>query len=1049
MRRAAKTVATGLGGLLGLALALLPGSAAVAAAEGGPCGQPNALLQAGDYAAAYAAFALVRPASSSCARQGLAAAGALQAASQLIGVGLVTDADAEIVRAVDADPALSLPPSLLTKAGAGRALSLAETLDAEGFHQQAVQILLFITETHPGVTLDPAAQRILNPPGEPWWDDILHFAFSWAGGVSVIAVLFVIGTFYPLTRRRLHLQPFTLADADTGADAKRLHGQVNDELRHLATEQARTALGGQPRIDVAGPYDEPLDIGQVVGFAIGPVQIVYTVVGLLIKRYPKLCLPRLVTGALRPSATLEVAIATVDGKTECSEVIAHKDFSFPPLHPSVANRVEAKYAQLALPAAAWVILNRYHRYTLGGTRDLDSFMKFVTGYAWHQEDQADEAEHYYQQARRADPRNTAATVNLARLWQQREVLEGASGSGDSRSSKLLRSVAEATRSNTADLQWYRSRYLLSLGLSDNKGPARSAAEEEERRQAFLFAVDVAIKVMEQLHDPDAAVPRGFLENSEGPALALAVSQMIPSTENRDEIVTIGFVPDDVTDDDVLRELRKARAGGNVAPEILVPYIERCPPDAEVDYNLYRFQVQRQQACEEAIATLQEELREVRESAPASGSHWEPEATRQERRGGGPGLAQQLRVGPRLNMGGSTRERELLERLEGAKSAAQAAGAAADRYAERLSDSEDPVLQARFDAIVRAARPYEANYPSWSPPGYGGYAPDERDIVREGPSDRETGGESAPPGVDQTAGEWPDDAVRGYSPAGPDTNVDTTIESALPGGSQEAMWPDSLRSCEQDHADEVVIDGHSDWDQGDVREHDPAADANAESEFKLSGTTQPEPVPSHELLRNAREEPSSAGAVISSRSARPPASDAVRESDDEAAGEQAAVLPARTVEEPPTDMVRGYTAGPDTDTGAVRETAPTAAAKAAPAVVGENADEGSAAAPFAGESATDMVREYRADPSLGASHETVPHDLGPPELAQPAAAVRTVTEDNGRALTAESVAEVVREYRPEPGAWAVSQAASPETSPTELAVPEDVAGEPREHKDADH
>lgn len=1026
MRRAAKAVAAVLGGLFVLALTLLPASAAVAAAD--PCGQPNALLQAGDYDAAYAAFALVKPASTGCAQQGMAAAGALQAASQLIGVGLVTDADAEIVRAVNDDPALTLPASLLTRAGAGRAVSLAETLDADGYHQQAVQILLFVTETHPGGTLDPAAQRILNPPGDPWWEDALHFVFSWAGGVSVIAVLFVIGALYPLTRRRLHLQPFTLAEADTGADAKRLRGQVSDELRRLATEQARTARGSQLRIDIAGPYDAPLDIAPVVSFAVGPVQIVYTIVGLLIKRYPKLCRPRLVTGTLQPSATLEVAIATVDGKAECSEVMAHKDFSFPPLHPSAVNQVAAKYAQLALPAAAWVILNRYDHYTLGGTRDLDSFMKFVTGYAWQQENQADAAEHYYQQARRADPRNTAAAVNLARLWQQREVLEGTSGSADSRSTKLLRSVAEATRSNTADLQWYRSRYLLSLGLSDNEALVRSPAEEEERRQAFRFAVDLAIKVMEQLHDPDAAVPREFLKNSEGPALALAVSQMIPSTENRDEIVTIGFVPDDVTHDDVLRELRKAQAGGNVAPEILVPYIEQCPPDAEVDYNLYRYEVQRQQACEDAIATLQEELREAQEEVPASGSHWEPEATGQERRGGEPGLRRQFREAPRLNNGGSDRERELIERLEGAKSAARAAGAAADRYAERLNDSEDPVLQARFDAVVRAARPHDDSSPPWSPPGYGDYAPDERDIVREGSTDRETRGETAPPGTDQKAGEWPDGAL------------------------------ESLRSYRRDDPDVAVIDGHSDWewDPDDVREHDPATTANAVSEFKLSGTTPPDPIPSHELLPSAREELDSAGAVISSRSARPPVSDTVRESGGEAAGDAGAVVPARSVEEPPTDTVREHRAGPDTDV--VREATPPmgAVAEAAPPPADENADGGSTAAPSAGQSATDtdMVREFRAGASLGvgkpdegASHEIVLRNPGLPELAQAAAGVQEATHDNGRALTPEPAAEAVREYRPGPGARAVSvsEAASPETGPAELALPEDVVGEPREDK----
>jgi hypothetical protein len=70
--------------------------------------------------------------------------------------------------------------------------------------------------------------------------------------------------------------------------------------------------------------------------------------------------------------------------------------------PSATNPVAARYAQLALPTAAWVIPNRYDKYTLGRTRRLDSFTKFAVGSAW-QQDYPDEAEQYYFQACNADP----------------------------------------------------------------------------------------------------------------------------------------------------------------------------------------------------------------------------------------------------------------------------------------------------------------------------------------------------------------------------------------------------------------------------------------------------------------------------------------------------------------------------------------------------------------------------------------------------------------------------------------------------------------------
>lgn len=683
MRLAAKAGAVSTVGLLLLVLAVAPGVADAAGPS--PCARAEALLQAGRYTSAYAAYEAISPVGASCAKQGMAAAGALQAASQLITVGLVPQADAEIVKAVDADPTLKLPTALLTKTVAGRAVALARTLNADGFHQQAQQILLFVTEAHAVTALSPPVRAILASPGESAANtagasaggsalaSIGHAIVSyglWEAFVLLVVLILLARMYYPLTRRRLHLQQFTLVDADVGADAEHLRTRMREELQHLALKYARTGKGRRLRIDVAGPYDELQDIGSVLDQAPDPVKFIAALIGLLIRNRPGLCQPRLVTGALNADTEVRLGMATVD-KTERNHVtIKHKDLGFPPVSPSAANPVAARYAQLALPAAAWVILTRYRKYRLGGTRNWASFTKFAVGYEWQQQGDTDTAEQYYLMARDADRENsTAAAVNLARLWQQREVLVNPGVvTGDHDWRGLLTRVAEATRSKTGDLQWYRSRYLLSLGLADRDTPGRGAADEEARGQARGLAVELAIEVMEQLRGPEGDVPKEFLENSQGPVLALAVSQMIPTTENVDEVITTGFVPDEVTDDDVLRELRKARDGGRVAPEVIVPYIEARPSDSETDLHLYRYELNRWQACEEAIAVIQEEA--LRPSG-----------------------------------GDAERETILRERLEAATSAAGDARAALNRYAERLSRADDPVIRARVDQLTPSARRY--------------------------------------------------------------------------------------------------------------------------------------------------------------------------------------------------------------------------------------------------------------------------------------------------------------------------------------------------------
>ena len=799
-----------------LVLAGVLGSAAPAVAAANPCGHANALLKAGDYASAYAAYTLEVPADAGCARPGMAAAGALQAAAKLVSVGLVTDADAEIVRAVNADPVLTLPTSLMTTAGAAQAVTLAETLDNDGFHQQALQILLFLTETHSPAAQDPAAQRILSPPGEPWWEswlhDIVSFVFSVDGFVFVIIAVIVVATYLPLTRRRLHLQPFTLESADLGADAEHFRHQVRDQLQRLALEHARTDTGGKLRIDIAGPYDDPQDIGSVVDPAPWMLKFIGAVIGYLISRKPELCRPRLVIGALRADISVRMAIAAVDKTEQCSAKIEHGGLGFPPVSPSAANPVAARYGQLALPAAAWVILNRYGKATLGGTRNLDSFVKFAVGCAWQEQEAWDEAEQFYAEARAADPRNTAAAVNLARLWQQREILGDAPVGADSRAIDLLHWVTEATAADRTDLQWYRSRYLLALSLVDGEPDGQGAGEAELREQARSYAVDLAIEVMEQLQDPDAEVPREFLENSQGPALALAVSQMIPSTEFKDEVVTIGFVPHDITENDVLGELRKARDGGSVAPEILVPYIEACPPDAEVDYNLYRYQLQRRHACEEAIAALKEELGGFDEAVPdeavSAGEFRRPDAN------GGGGDEALYRDQP------DERVLQLWELLEEARDAAGDASAAADRYAERLSRSPDPVLQARVSALIEAERSYEESAgPEWREPqtfdpadaSWSPGLPD--DAVRERYPNAGTATDDAPPPAEPAESARP----QGFDDLREDWTNANGLSEPWPGEVDE-NWPTSLGESWQTGLGEYRPTGGGD----DLVEHVPVA-----------------------------------------------------------------------------------------------------------------------------------------------------------------------------------------------------------------------------------
>jgi tetratricopeptide (TPR) repeat protein len=653
-------------GAIGLGpLAPLGPADAVAAAATTPCHDADALLAAGRYTDAYAAYAAVRPGGATCARQGRAAAADLQAAGQLISVGLTTQADAEIVQAVDADPTLTLPASLLPPraAAAQRAIALAKALAAHGFRQQAAQILQSLIDADPGIRLAPAVTAVLAPPataalarpGESFWASLGNSVPSWAGITTAVALLLFLGVFLiPRLRNRLYLQKFTVTEGVSDVDPEDLRVGVRDDLRRLADRYAATPRGRRLRLDIAGPYDETLDIGSVEDKAPDKLQFVFALLRMLLRRFPRLSRARLITGDLQADVVVEMGMQTVDKVPICSAPVRHKKFSFPPASPA-----SAQYAQLSLPIAAWIIFERYPRYTLGGTHDLDSFAVFAAGCAWQDVGDLARAEQFYHDARTKDRNNTAAAHNLATLWQQDEIVgsttlagSGVKG-GDWRA--LLRTVIGTTGTKTHDPQWVRSRYALSRGLADLA---------QDREEAKHYARELAVEIEEQLRTPGKDTPVDLLTSSRGPVLALATSEMIPLTADVNGVSVMGVIPAGITEVDVIQLLRY---GGDGAPEKLAAFVEaNYPDDAEVKYNLYRYQRNRNWACEDAIKEINREL------GSASGE----------------------------------RRTELQARLQEVEAAAVQAGDTMSQYRREISETADASVLARVDAVARAEHPRE-------------------------------------------------------------------------------------------------------------------------------------------------------------------------------------------------------------------------------------------------------------------------------------------------------------------------------------------------------
>jgi tetratricopeptide (TPR) repeat protein len=217
-------------------LGLSPLTPKATAATVNPCGTAQQMLEKGRFQQAetlYTQLSSVKlpAATQACARQGLTAVDALSAAQQLFAAGLPQQADEEIVRALNAVTLLILPTSVPPATGQN-GVELAEALDANGFRQQAQQILEQVVEADPQLKLDRTERGILGQVAPGFYAQAGHsfsrvsnFITSPIPASACVALALIIGlNVYYRMRRRLHLQPFAFGGAP-GARRRAGHTQ--------------------------------------------------------------------------------------------------------------------------------------------------------------------------------------------------------------------------------------------------------------------------------------------------------------------------------------------------------------------------------------------------------------------------------------------------------------------------------------------------------------------------------------------------------------------------------------------------------------------------------------------------------------------------------------------------------------------------------------------------------------------------------------------------------------------------------------------------------
>jgi hypothetical protein len=594
-------LAAGSWSLLGvILLCFMCGSASAAAAKPASCASGLTALNSGNLHLAESIYRRTP----SCERNGLAAATALVEARQLFALGLISAADSALVQALRAEPALVVPAQVLPPSFGPAGVKFAETLQRDGFHDQAIQILLQVIEHHPGIRLDHADQQILGTAGHTWHWWLWHLLTRpLALAIEPIAALFALGL-YSRLRRRLYFQTFSNGDdPEAGPDtAAMLRVLIRAELHRLAEETATLPAGQPVRIDQAGPYEDDFSLDGITD-GLPPVwKVLCQVAGLILNRLGSNS--RLVTGALRSKQEVVIGIETVHGGLQQIGVIKPRDLGFP-------EADQDHLAQLALPTAVWIILAHDRRVRLGGSDDWKSYSYFAAGCAWQERakkaarNNPDEAEADLARAKELyeraclDPSNLAAAVNLAALDQLAELSLPFGRPTGRLSYDYLRWIADETEGLTNDFQWFRARYLLSLGLSDmaeSLPPTADVKAPASPTEMITEARSHALKIARQLQrrlDDRGRLPESFVSHGRAAALTMLARLTFPATVDLEDALNqrsegqTRLTKESITG--FLTELDHPDADLSGVPELLAEFARaNCPHDDQVNYNFFRY-----------------------------------------------------------------------------------------------------------------------------------------------------------------------------------------------------------------------------------------------------------------------------------------------------------------------------------------------------------------------------------------------------------------------------------------------------------------------------
>jgi len=430
------------------------------------------------------------------------------------------------------------------------------------------------------------------------WDVVGHPV---PGSVLVAFTLVVASSLYAKSRDRLHLQAFAFgANPVPGAEPDEFREQVWEELGRLADEYARSEDDHALRLDLAGPYEDQLDLGTVTD---GQSSLVKVLLGLAIGPLKWIRgNARLVTAVLQPRTRVRLRITTLDGEPERQTLIARERLDLPDPDPS--DDPVAEFQQLAMPAAAWIILNHYDGYTLGGTAKWESFAQFAAGWAWERAshlDQAlrlDKAEKLFEAALRTDQQNIVAAFNLGALLVQ----TSSDADRQRRGFELLFSVLDKTKDSTSDLQRYRSSYVLSLGALDSGAMATATAAA--RDQAAKRTLGLVSELVSRDGDGTQDVPQQFIDNALGAFLTLGAREAIQTTNDPRQVST---PPGPAGDAESLADLLHGPITKETSQKLVAYARTYCQRTPQMTYQLFRYQEKRVSICDEAKVALRGEV----------------------------------------------------------------------------------------------------------------------------------------------------------------------------------------------------------------------------------------------------------------------------------------------------------------------------------------------------------------------------------------------------------------------------------------------------------